>query len=90
MRTVVSRGTGKPRQKTLRALVTLALWQMTTGKATNTVLEIALTVDNAAALGAHIGSTYTIDATEITTAQGSVPPMISLPITLKVVGILQA
>jgi ABC-type lipoprotein release transport system permease subunit len=60
----------------------------TTGKATNTVLEIALTVDNAAALGAHIGSTYTIDATEITTAQGSVPPMISLPITLKVVGIL--
>ena len=57
----------------------------TPGKTTNYLLEIALTEDNAAALGAYPGSTYTILADKTLTKA----PITSLPITLKVVGIIQ-
>jgi ABC-type lipoprotein release transport system permease subunit len=56
-----------------------------TAPTANNVLEIALTEANATALGAHIGSTYTILAAQVL---GSPPHSTPLPMTLKVVGIL--
>ena len=61
----------------------------TTEKAANNVLEVALTEANATALGAHIGSIYTISAAQaFYSPQGGLPLMTPVPMTLKVVGIL--
>ena len=61
----------------------------TTDKATNNVLEVALTEANATALGAHIGSIYTISAAQaFYSPQGGPPLMTPIPMPLKVVGIL--